>query len=121
MHLNFQFREPLAPSAVPWSPQSFLKGLDAWQASPRPFTSPVQAGALQAAASSSVGSFETDEVRSTMIKPLLHNYAVQLGHISNAATVVHIAPFHSLLLTMVVSSYCRWRDCWPPPHVACWW
>ncbi|GAX76586.1 hypothetical protein CEUSTIGMA_g4032.t1 [Chlamydomonas eustigma] len=38
VHLNMQFREPLAPSPVPWNPSSFLKGIESWLSSTQPFT-----------------------------------------------------------------------------------
>lgn len=38
VHLNFQFREPLAPVASNWSPSYFLRGLEAWQQSAEPYT-----------------------------------------------------------------------------------
>jgi isochorismate synthase/2-succinyl-5-enolpyruvyl-6-hydroxy-3-cyclohexene-1-carboxylate synthase/2-succinyl-6-hydroxy-2,4-cyclohexadiene-1-carboxylate synthase/O-succinylbenzoate synthase len=42
VHLNLQFREPLAPASVPWQPQQLLSGLERWLAPPyRPFTTNV--------------------------------------------------------------------------------
>lgn len=41
MHLNLQFREPLAPSPAAWQPAAFVRGLEAWQAGSRPFTAPA--------------------------------------------------------------------------------
>lgn len=41
VHLNFQFREPLVPLKSSWSPSHFLWGLEAWQQSAEPYTSPV--------------------------------------------------------------------------------
>ena len=37
-----QFREPLGPSAAPWSPRQLLAGLGPWTHSQRPFTLPIQ-------------------------------------------------------------------------------
>jgi len=42
VHLNFQFREPLAPSSATWNPDRFLQGLGAWQGSAEPYTTQVQ-------------------------------------------------------------------------------
>jgi isochorismate synthase/2-succinyl-5-enolpyruvyl-6-hydroxy-3-cyclohexene-1-carboxylate synthase/2-succinyl-6-hydroxy-2,4-cyclohexadiene-1-carboxylate synthase/O-succinylbenzoate synthase len=41
VHLNLQFREPLAPASAAWSPARFLQGLDDWQGSAEPYTSQV--------------------------------------------------------------------------------
>lgn len=41
MHLNFQFREPLAPSRAPWQPDAFLRGLQAWLSTAEPYTAAV--------------------------------------------------------------------------------
>eukprot|EP00873_Tetraselmis_striata_P011091 jgi/Tetstr1/431355/TSEL_021046.t1 len=38
VHLNFQFREPLAPAAVPWDPEAGLAGLARWEGAQTPFT-----------------------------------------------------------------------------------
>eukprot|EP00879_Flechtneria_rotunda_P018694 GHRR01019617.1.p1 GENE.GHRR01019617.1~~GHRR01019617.1.p1 ORF type:complete len:764 (+),score=300.89 GHRR01019617.1:1443-3734(+) len=38
VHLNFQFRDPLAPNAAPWQPDKFLQGLEGWQQSAEPYT-----------------------------------------------------------------------------------
>lgn len=53
VHLNFQFREPLAPSAASWSADRFLQGLQAWQWSAEPYTTVVNPGAAAAAAATS--------------------------------------------------------------------
>ncbi|MEW5311204.1 MAG: hypothetical protein WDW38_002939 [Sanguina aurantia] len=43
VHLNMQFREPLAPTPEPWDRPTFLAGLGSWQAHARPFTTPMRA------------------------------------------------------------------------------
>jgi isochorismate synthase/2-succinyl-5-enolpyruvyl-6-hydroxy-3-cyclohexene-1-carboxylate synthase/2-succinyl-6-hydroxy-2,4-cyclohexadiene-1-carboxylate synthase/O-succinylbenzoate synthase len=48
VHLNFQFREPLAPVKAPWSPSHFLRGLEAWQQSAEPYTAAVMNPGLKA-------------------------------------------------------------------------
>jgi isochorismate synthase/2-succinyl-5-enolpyruvyl-6-hydroxy-3-cyclohexene-1-carboxylate synthase/2-succinyl-6-hydroxy-2,4-cyclohexadiene-1-carboxylate synthase/O-succinylbenzoate synthase len=41
VHLNFQFREPLAPSAAAWDAGRFLRGVEGWQGSAEPYTTQV--------------------------------------------------------------------------------
>ncbi|GLC45490.1 hypothetical protein PLESTM_001741500 [Pleodorina starrii] len=55
VHLNLQFREPLAPVSAPWSPGPFMAGLTAWQASQLPYTSHISAAALPGAQPSGIG------------------------------------------------------------------
>lgn len=38
VHINCQFREPLAPIEVPWNVASSLEGLERWEAGSEPFT-----------------------------------------------------------------------------------
>ncbi len=46
MHLNFQFREPLAPTPSSWDPAKSLEGLGRWETSRLPFTRNVVLPAL---------------------------------------------------------------------------
>ncbi|GIL93104.1 hypothetical protein Vretifemale_20563 [Volvox reticuliferus] len=56
VHLNLQFRDPLAPVTAPWSPAPFLAGLSQWQASRLPYTSHISGAALPGAAPTGNGS-----------------------------------------------------------------
>ncbi|KXZ52491.1 hypothetical protein GPECTOR_9g535 [Gonium pectorale] len=49
VHLNLQFREPLAPVPAPWQSGPFLRGLAHWQASQLPYTAHISGAALPAA------------------------------------------------------------------------
>lgn len=44
VHLNLQFREPLAPTTVPWSAKQLLHGLEHWMSSKEPFTTNILGG-----------------------------------------------------------------------------
>jgi isochorismate synthase/2-succinyl-5-enolpyruvyl-6-hydroxy-3-cyclohexene-1-carboxylate synthase/2-succinyl-6-hydroxy-2,4-cyclohexadiene-1-carboxylate synthase/O-succinylbenzoate synthase len=52
VHLNFQFREPLAPSAATWDAARFLWGLKSWQGSAEPYTTQISNPGVAAAGSS---------------------------------------------------------------------
>jgi isochorismate synthase/2-succinyl-5-enolpyruvyl-6-hydroxy-3-cyclohexene-1-carboxylate synthase/2-succinyl-6-hydroxy-2,4-cyclohexadiene-1-carboxylate synthase/O-succinylbenzoate synthase len=56
VHLNFQFREPLAPSAANWDASRFLRGLEGWQGSAEPYTTQVLNPGVAAAGSSGSAS-----------------------------------------------------------------
>ncbi|CAI5534996.1 unnamed protein product [Closterium sp. Naga37s-1] len=53
VHLNWQFREPLAPSPQPWS-RTCLAGLHRWQTSVQPFSQPLGVTTAGAAVSAAV-------------------------------------------------------------------
>ena len=55
VHLNIQFREPLAPTRAPWNPTALFKGLSAWLASSLPYTLHVRQGGVGGGGGGGVG------------------------------------------------------------------
>jgi isochorismate synthase/2-succinyl-5-enolpyruvyl-6-hydroxy-3-cyclohexene-1-carboxylate synthase/2-succinyl-6-hydroxy-2,4-cyclohexadiene-1-carboxylate synthase/O-succinylbenzoate synthase len=81
VHLNFQFREPLAPSAAAWDSGRFLRGLDTWQGSAEPYTTQVLNPGAVAAAGSSLMQFQPASGNSSTNALAAAAAAPELGHV----------------------------------------
>jgi isochorismate synthase/2-succinyl-5-enolpyruvyl-6-hydroxy-3-cyclohexene-1-carboxylate synthase/2-succinyl-6-hydroxy-2,4-cyclohexadiene-1-carboxylate synthase/O-succinylbenzoate synthase len=56
VHINCQFREPLAPIEVPWNKASSLEGLERWEAGSEPFTGLIQSPTMREAFIAEIGN-----------------------------------------------------------------
>ncbi|GFR45865.1 hypothetical protein Agub_g7316 [Astrephomene gubernaculifera] len=80
VHINLQFREPLAPVEAPWPRDAFLRGLAAWQDSQLPYTSHISSTALPAAAMPSTANPAAVAVAANALLPYTNNNNAGMLH-----------------------------------------
>jgi isochorismate synthase/2-succinyl-5-enolpyruvyl-6-hydroxy-3-cyclohexene-1-carboxylate synthase/2-succinyl-6-hydroxy-2,4-cyclohexadiene-1-carboxylate synthase/O-succinylbenzoate synthase len=88
VHLNCQFREPLAPVPVPWD-ERCLQGLEHWETSGRPFTTHVTAPESSASGEQSAAMVEAVHAVLRAKRGLI--LVAELPHPADAAAAVTLA------------------------------